>query len=244
MAGSHLPRRQFLARSAWGAALLATPGLYAEMLSLTPRQTEGPFYPDRLPLDTDNDLLRINDASTPADGEVTHLTGRVLSSAGEPIRNATVEIWQCDATGAYIHSGGSPDGERDPRFQGYGRFLTDLKGQYYFRTIKPVPYPGRTPHIHYAITVGGKRMLTTQCYIAGEPQNHQDGVFRRLSEEQQNLVLVDFSPIEQSMAGELTANFDLIIGETPEDRDATGDRPPRGPRPPQGRGFGPGRTRR
>ena len=116
-----------------------------------PQQTEGPFYPDKLPLDTDNDLLIINDAITPAVGEVTHLSGRILDAKGDPVRNAVVEIWQGDNNGAYLHTGTSNGDKRDTNFQGFGRFLTGSTGEYYFRTIKPVPYPGRTPHIHFKV---------------------------------------------------------------------------------------------
>ena len=144
--------------------------MFAEQLTLTPRQTEGPFYPDRLPLDTDNDLLIVNDGITPAVGEVTHLTGRILDAKGDPIRNAVVEIWQCDANGAYVHTRSANSGKRDGNFQGFGRFLTGRDGGYYFRTIKPVAYPGRTPHIHFAIKSKGKDKFTTQCYIKGEPR--------------------------------------------------------------------------
>lgn len=169
-----ISRRQMLQRSAFAAAAFTTPGLFADLVQ-TPRMTEGPFYPDKLPLDTDNDLLIVNDAMTPAVGEVTHLTGRVLSATGEPIRNAFVEIWQCDNNGAYLHSGTTNADKRDSNFQGYGRFLTDSKGQYYFRTIKPVPYPGRTPHIHFGISSRGKRIFTTQMLVKGHPGNERDG---------------------------------------------------------------------
>src|SRR4029079_9142505 len=132
---------------AFATALWVVPGAYAQELVKTPKQTEGPFYPDHLPLDTDNDLIVINEKTTPAVGEITHLTGKILSPNGEPVRNAVVEIWQCDAGGAYLHSGRGNGEKRDSNFQGFGRFLTNSKGEYYFRTIKPVPYPGRTPHI-------------------------------------------------------------------------------------------------
>ena len=128
-------RRRFLGQSAFAAAAFAGSGAFADELLRTATVGEGPFYPDKLPLDTDNDLLLINESTTPSLGTVTHLTGRVLSPAGEPIRNAFVEIWQCDHNGSYIHSGSSNKEDADPNFQGYGRFLTDAKGQYYFRTI-------------------------------------------------------------------------------------------------------------
>jgi protocatechuate 3,4-dioxygenase beta subunit len=212
-------RRRFLQSVAFGAAAFTTPGLLADALTQTPRMTEGPFYPDKLPLDTDNDLLIINDQLTPAIGEITHLSGRLLSPAGEPIRNALVEIWQCDANGAYLHSQTTNRERRDGNFQGYGRFLTDRKGQYYFRTIKPVPYPGRTPHIHFTVSRGSDRLLTTQMLIKGHPQNAADFLVRRLDETGRKALEVDFTPIPDSQAGELAAQFDLVLGRTPEDRD-------------------------
>src|SRR5437899_1833729 len=129
-------RRRFLRTVSLGAALFTIPGAFADELVRTPRQTEGPFYPDHLPLDTDNDLILVNDEITPALGEITHLSGRILDARGEPIRNALVEIWQVDSKGVYLHSGSDRHGERDKHFQGFGRFLTGATGEYYFRTIK------------------------------------------------------------------------------------------------------------
>src|SRR5438128_1666562 len=161
--------RRFLGSLATGAAAFPVRGAFAEELTRTPRQTEGPFYPDKLPLDTDNDLLIVNDNITPAVGDITHLSGKVLDAKGNPVKNAVVEIWQCDAHGAYLHSGTGNADQRDKNFQGFGRFTTASSGEYYFRTIKPVPYPGRTPHIHFKIKKGRNELLTTQCYIKGHP---------------------------------------------------------------------------
>ena len=99
-----MDRRHFISSTAASAAFFTTPGLFAEQLMPTASMGEGPFYPDKLPLDTDNDLLLINDSITPAVGEITHLTGKVLTSNGSPLRNAFVEIWQTDANGSYLHS--------------------------------------------------------------------------------------------------------------------------------------------
>src|SRR5438874_12884467 len=103
-------RRAFLSTFALGAAAFTVRGAFAQELVRTPAQTEGPFYPDRLPLDTDNDLLIINNAITPAVGDVTHLTGRILDARGNPVRNATVEIWQVDGRGNYLHTQGAQGG--------------------------------------------------------------------------------------------------------------------------------------
>lgn len=212
-------RRRFLQQSAFAVAAFATPGVFAQQL-VTPGMTEGPFYPDKLPLDTDNDLLIINDSITPAVGEITHLSGRILDPKGNPIRNAFVEIWQVDSKGAYLHSGSANRSNSDTNFQGYGRFLTDSKGQYYFRTIKPVPYPGRAPHIHFGISKNGQRIFTTQMLVNGHPQNERDGVFRSVVDPlQRELVLVDFQPISGSEIGELAAKFDILLGTSYEDVD-------------------------
>lgn len=211
-------RRGFLRGLSAGAALFAVPGAFAEALVQTPAQTEGPFYPDKLPLDTDNDLLVINDGATPALGAVTYLSGRVLDAKAEPIRNALVEIWQCDNTGVYIHTRSGGDlARRDSHFQGFGRFLTGTSGEYLFRTIKPVPYPGRTPHIHVAVKLKGRDRWTTQCYIKGHELNEKDGIWRGIKDmKQRESVTVDFAPMPKGKAGELAAKFDIVMGFTPE----------------------------
>jgi len=213
-------RRLFLSSlTALGAAAFTTPGLFAEELSRvkTPKQTEGPFYPNKLPLDTDNDLLIINDSITPAVGKVTHLSGRILDAKGEPVRNALVEIWQVDNKGAYLHSGSANYKDRDENFQGFGRFLTGSTGEYYFRTIKPVPYPGRTPHIHFKIKKSGKELLTTQCYVKGDPGNERDFILKSiLDKNARESIVVDFAPMKESRIGELAARFDIVLGITPE----------------------------
>ncbi len=208
-------RRNFLKRLSVTAAWLTVPGAFAEELLRTPRQTEGPFYPDKLPLDTDNDLILVNDSLTPAIGEITHLSGRVLDGRGDPIRDALVEIWQVDNNGIYLHSRDNLT-KRDPNFQGFGRFLTGSSGEYYFRTIKPVAYSGRTRHIHYAIKMKGRDKWTTQCYVKGEPKNARDGVLNGINDPKARAsVIVDFAPIKGSRAGELAARFDIVLGFTP-----------------------------
>ncbi|MDA7503680.1 protocatechuate 3,4-dioxygenase [Planctomicrobium sp.] len=217
---SPIDRRHFLQYSSYLAAAMATPGLFAEELVKTPAVGEGPFYPDKLPLDTDNDLIIVNNAVTPAVGEITHLTGRILSKTGEPIRNAFVEIWQVDSHGVYLHSGSDNGDNRDTNFQGYGRFLTDSTGKYYFRTIKPVPYPGRTPHIHFGVSQNGKRVFTTQMLIHGEKQNQSDGLFRQIQDPfQRESIQVKFAPVPNSKFGELAANFDIVLGLTPDENE-------------------------
>jgi protocatechuate 3,4-dioxygenase beta subunit len=212
-------RRRVMQAGALGLAAFVTPGVFAEALMQTPRMGEGPFYPDKLPLDTDNDLIKISDSVTPAVGQITHLGGRILDRKGNPVRNALIEIWQCDTNGAYLHSRSANRKDRDSHFQGYGRFLTSKSGEYYFRTIKPVAYPGRTPHIHVKISRNDETLLTTQVFNDNEiERNIRDGLFRRLkTQEQRGALLANFKPMKDSKIDELIASWDAVLGWTPED---------------------------
>jgi len=163
------------------------------LAAATPSASEGPFYPRpsmRFP-DEDSDLVKIQGAVEAAGGEPIQLTGRVLDSRGQPVPGAKVEIWQCDVNGRYLHTGDRGGPPRDAAFQGFGRAISDAGGHYRFRTIMPVPYPGRTPHIHAKVFHDG-RVLTTQFYLADHPLNARDWLFNRMSEAQQQSVLMTF----------------------------------------------------
>jgi protocatechuate 3,4-dioxygenase beta subunit len=211
-------RRQFIHGAALSAATLAAPGALAQALA-TAVTTDGPYYPDRLPLDTDNDLLILNDGLTPAVGEITHLTGRLTAENGAPVRNAFIEIWQSDVNGSYIHTQGRNDGKLDANFQGYGRFLTDAEGRYYFRTIKPTPYTlqgqFRAPHIHVAVSKAGQRIMATQALVKGHEANERDLITRRFTDPRLlETLMVEYRPLPGSSLGELAANFDIRLGTT------------------------------
>jgi len=190
------------------AAIALVPRGTLAALVPTPRQSRGPFYPDRLPLDQDNDLVRVEGREGLARGEITHLTGRVLDRSGKPLSGALVEIWQCDANGRYIHSGDSGGAPRDLGFQGYGRCETGADGAYRFRTIKPVPYPGRAPHIHVAVRLSGQTPLVTQLYVEGAAENDDDWLLNNA--EDPSALIVPFRPIEAPDAT-LAARFDLVL---------------------------------
>ncbi len=99
-------------------------------------------------------------------------------------------------------------------FQGYGTFTTASNGEYRFRTIKPVPYPGRTPHIHVRVNKGERELLTTQVFVNGHPQNRNDGVLAGIRDPSDRArVLVDFQPIKSSKIGELAVRFDIVLGK-------------------------------
>ena len=210
-----IPRRGFIGLVAIGLTACATGSVRTADLITTPAQTEGPFYPDKLPLDQDNDLVLVKGRMDPAKGIVTHLTGRVLDAQGKPVQGAVIEIWQCDINGIYLHTHGGDRAKIDSAFQGYGRCQIDTDGNYRFRTIEPTKYAGRTPHIHVKIRHGETELLTTQCYIKGDPGNERDGVLRSIIDPAaKRSVLVDFKP--KGNTGELTAQFDVVLGKTPK----------------------------
>src|SRR5260370_16285044 len=178
MGSMPFPRRRMLGASLAGAAALGLPGfLRAEALMPTPQQTAGPFYPLSYPDDSDNDRVHVKGHAEPARGTIPHVTGRVLDRAGRPLGGARVEIWQCDDNGRYHNvQDDRTDRPRDDNFQGFGRTVTDGAGGYSFVTIQPVPYPGRTPHIHFAVAAPGLPRFVTQMYVAGEKLNDIDSV--------------------------------------------------------------------
>ena len=175
----------------------------------TPSGSEGPFYPTtRMRFnDIDNDLVKIEGEVERAGGEIVMLTGRVLDSAARPIAGARVEIWQCDVNGRYLHRGDSGWNSRDPAFQGFGHDLTGADGSYSFRTIKPVPYAGRTPHIHVKVLLDNRERLTTQFYLPDHPGNKKDWLYQRVPQARRELVTMNFVP-----AGQVPrATLDIVI---------------------------------
>jgi protocatechuate 3,4-dioxygenase beta subunit len=215
-----ISRRTALRGAALAPFFWYSKGAFAQALTQTPSLTIGPYYPDRLPLDQDNDLLLINDSITPSVGDILWISGRVLDSSGSPVRGAAVEIWQADNNGAYIHSA-SPIANRDANFQGYGKFETASDGRYLFRTVKPGIYPGRTRHIHYQIKVPGRGNLVTQCHFEGEALNSNDMVLQGIRDAtQRQSVIRPIESISSSAIGEKRVTFDIVMGFTPEDAPA------------------------
>ena len=182
------------------APLAATPAL-ADERPPTPRMTEGPFYPRSFPRDADADLTRVAGEGGVAEGTPLAVSGRVLDRSGRPRAGSRVEIWQCDALGHYHHVGAGREAG-DPRFQGFGAVLTDAEGRYAFRTIRPVPYVGRTPHIHFTVVEEGRRRLTSQMFVEGEPGNARDGLYRHLGAEAR-LVTMKLADSGRGLAGTL-----------------------------------------
>lgn len=206
-------RRIFLKLSAGSLALAPLVPLAASAGPLleTVDQTTGPFYPNDLPLDSDNDLIWVKGREEPAKGAHTNVVGRVLTPRGQAIAGAKVEIWQCDANGGYHHPDDPSEVVRDDNFQAYGSTITDGEGRYRFRTIKPVAYVGRVPHIHFQVTTPEGSQLATQMYIAGHPGLEEDPVFRHIQgETRRQGVQASFRPNPDDSA-ELFAEWDVVI---------------------------------
>ncbi len=194
------------------APLLLVPGAVLAALAPTPEAGEGPFYPVRIPNDDDADLVRVEGAVREAGGEILHLAGRALDTDARPVTGARIEIWQCDANGVYRHPGDRRFASRDAGFQGFGHAKADAAGRFAFRTIVPVPYPGRTPHIHVKVLRGGRDLLTTQLYRAGHPGNRSDFLFRRLAPDQQHRASMVIRPRAASARPTFETRIDLVIG--------------------------------
>ena len=210
------------------APLVPTP-LLADDRPATPRMTEGPFYPTSFPADTDADLTRVSGHARGAEGTVLDVTvpqgvlEDLLDGGAELVADQDVLVRRSDGderVGAVrsredelrIDEGGAaeqsvvdvgePAGSGDPDFQGFGAMMTDAEGRYAFRTIKPVPYPGRTPHIHFTVVENGKRRLTSQMFIEGEPGNARDFLYRDLGRSA-SLVTMRLADNGKGLAGTL-----------------------------------------
>ena len=190
------------------------PGAAATKLTATPGQMAGPFYPIDWSGDIDNDLVVVTGEAAKSLGEVVHIDGRVLDLDGSVIDDALVEIWQCDANGVYRHPRDERGARRrDAGFQGRGRTRTDASGRYTFRTIRPVPYPGRTPHIHFAVEVQGRGMLITQMYVFGEVLNERDGILNSIRDpRQRDSVIVRLDHANGVEPDSLACTFDIVVG--------------------------------
>jgi protocatechuate 3,4-dioxygenase, beta subunit len=203
-------RRSLLLRSAGVIAATAAPAWLTPALAQgarlppTPSQTEGPFYPVTLPADSDADLL-LNGNARYTQGQPAWVEGTVTDTRGVPVAGAVVEIWQCDQAGHYHHPGDG--GRADPAFQGFGKVAVGRDGRYRFRTLRPAPYSGRTPHIHVKVRLDGADLLTTQLYVADDPGNARDALWRRLNEPARAALTRPFEPGSDG----LRAVFPIVV---------------------------------
>lgn len=201
-------RRRLLQASAGSVAGVALPAWAADLVS-TPLQMKGPFYPLEFPLDQDNDLVTVKGRSRVAYGQVTNVGGRVLDVGGKPMAGVRIEIWQVNGHGRYHHEGDDSDKPLDPNFQGYGTAVSDANGGYRFRTVRPLAYPGRAPHIHFALARQDFGNFTTQMYVAGAPENERDFLLSRIRDRRaRESLVVTLAP---GPTGELAGQFDIVL---------------------------------
>jgi protocatechuate 3,4-dioxygenase beta subunit len=218
-----ISRRRFLKMS---SALGAFGGLIAfgelnplfaqEKRLLTAEQALGPFYPVTKPLDRDADLTHLRGRRASAKGQIIHLMGRVVNPQGKPLAGVKLEIWQANVHGRYAHINDPNDAPLDPNFQGYGAQVTDAKGQYRFKTIKPSAYPtgiddwSRPPHIHFYVT-GRHEALVTQMYFPGEALNAKDRLFQS-AEPNQSTLIAKVEPAGEGMEPDaLTVTWNIVL---------------------------------
>ncbi len=184
-------------------------GAHAAILAPTPSQTEGPFYPRTLPADRDNDLTQIAGRSQAARGTRLYLTGRVLAIDGTPVAGVTLELWQCDSFGRYHHVGDDRM-PRDDAFQGYGTTTTDADGRFSFKTIRPVAYAGRIPHLHFKLRTEAGKSLTTQLYVKGDAIAG-DPVLAMSPAGTQDKLGLALAPASGHEPGAVEATFDFVL---------------------------------
>jgi len=200
-------RRSFFAM----CGTIVLPGVSLGEIIRTPWQGEGPFYPDRIPEDTDNDLVKNGHSTIEAGGKILNLMGSLVNRDSKPIKGMTAEIWQTDMNGVYLHTGSFRSKMRDDQFQGFGRSITDRNGYFFFRTIIPVEYPGRTPHIHLKLWNERENVLTTQLYIQGHSPNKEDFLFKRMTLAEQKINSMKILPAQTNDSTEYVTSVRLIV---------------------------------
>ncbi|MGE0130731.1 MAG: hypothetical protein AB7U82_21850 [Blastocatellales bacterium] len=220
---NEISRRRFLEMSstlgAFGGLIACgefNPLFAQEKRLQTAEQALGPFYPVTKPLSRDADLTHLRGRRASAKGQIIHLTGRVVNPQGKPIEGVKLEIWQANHHGRYAHINDTNDAPLDPNFQGYGVQVTDAKGRFRFKTIKPSAYPtgvgdwSRPPHIHYYVT-GRHEALVTQMYFPGEPLNEKDSLFQSAGAGQSTLI-ARVEPAGEGMEPDsLIVTWDIVL---------------------------------
>ena len=203
-------RRKFFAYAGAAAAALAAPAsaLRAQTtLAPTPTSTEGPFYPNAWSNEPVSNLVR---GVLQANAIPLALEGRILDRFGKPVEGARVEIWLADGLGKYNHSRDGEARERDPHFAGFGWVKTGADGRYAFSAIRPVPYAGRTPHIHFAVIAPRAKKLVTQMFVEGVAQNERDSLYNHIPRAQRGLITAKLESVGAGQTGQRTL-FDLVL---------------------------------
>ena len=179
-------------------------------LVVTPVQQEGPYYPLEIPADHDADLTVVEGAVAPALGPRLEIGGRLLRSDGSVIEGATVEIWQTDHQGIYLHPQDPGFADLDPGFQGYGESVTDAEGRWSFRTILPNVYGTRPRHIHAKVRLDGDELLTTQIYFVDTGDGLEGSV--ALTDSDLDALITELEPtIDEDGIEASVAEHDIVL---------------------------------
>lgn len=188
------------------------------LLPETLTERTGPVFGHQLIRKNDNDLTAQHEGE--ALGERIFVHGRVRDEDGRPVRGALVEVWQANAAGRYRHKVDRHDAPLDPNFSGAGRLLTDDEGRYFFKTIKPGPYPWgnhynawRPAHIHFSLFGAGiLSRLVTQMYFPGDPLQPLDPIFNSIPDQGARQGLVSNLDMERSQPDyALAYAFDIVL---------------------------------
>lgn len=207
------------------SSIARSPRMPLVLLPETRTERTGPAFGHGVIRERDNDLTAQH-ADDPL-GERIFVHGRVLDEDGRPVPRALVEVWQANAAGRYRHKVDTHDAPLDPNFTGTGRTLTDDNGYYFFKTIKPGPYPWgnhhnawRPAHIHFSLFGAGiLSRLVTQMYFPGDPLQPLDPIFNSIPNEAARMRLIsslDMNRAEPNYA--LAYAFDIVLrghGDTP-----------------------------
>lgn len=177
----------------------------------TPAQQEGPYYPVEKPADRDNDLTVVQDAEGSPAGQVLEFGGRVFDAQGMPLVGVTLEIWQTDDNGIYLHPGDRNTEQRDRNFQFYGETVTSADGSYRFRTILPGEYEPRPRHIHLKLKRDSQELLTTQIYFRGDAALAPSGLTLDPGGEDEHLVMTVATGVDASGDPVLTGRHDIVL---------------------------------
>ena len=193
-----MDRRNFLKHGVIGGAafFLASSALaeFLPMLNPTPREIEGPFYPVLAQKDKDFDLTQVEGKQGVAKGKTIIIQGQVLDTAGKPVEDVMVDLWQANAAGRYRHPQDPNKAPLDPNFQGWAIVPSGKEGRFRFKTVEPGAYPAskrwtRPPHIHFKVSKRGYSELITQMYFPGNQLNDSDRLLRRKSKEERKLMI-------------------------------------------------------
>ena len=200
------------------SSIARSPRMPLVLLPETLTEKTGPVFGHDLIRKNDNDLTKQHEGE--ALGERIFVHGRVVDEDGRPVRGALVEVWQANAAGRYRHKVDQHDAPLDPNFSGAGRFLTDHEGRYFFKTVKPGPYPWgnhynawRPSHIHFSFFGAGiLSRLVTQMYFPGDPLQPLDPIFNSISDENARNRLVSHLDMARAQPDyALAYAFDIVL---------------------------------